>query len=162
MTLERKTPLKRGGELQRRPMGRAGTRPRTKRPRARDTGPTPATTELVLARAGGRCEVCRGTLDGPGGYSKHHRHPRRMGGSRRPELNTAANLVVLCGSGTTGCHGRVESNRVQAYADGLLLHDGQDPAVVPVLLACNVDGWPRMVLLTVDGTYGDPTTDETR
>lgn len=76
-----------------------------------------------------------------------------MGGSKRAELNTPANLIVICGSGTTGCHGRIESNRTEAYADGLLLHDGQDPAAVPVLLACPVDGWPRLLLLAVDGTY---------
>lgn len=161
MTLERKTPLKRGGELARRPLGRAGTRPRMKRPRARDTGPSQATKDIVWERAGGRCEVCRGPLAGPQGFSRHHRHPRRMGGSRRPELNTPANIILICGSGTTGCHGRIESNRTQAYADGLLLHDGQDPAAVPVLLACNVDGWPRLVLLTVDGMYEDPTVGET-
>lgn len=78
---------------------------------------------------------------------------------KAPELNTPANLVVICGSGTTGCHGRVESQRSEAYADGLLLHDGQDPAAVPVLLACPVDGWPRLVLLTVDGGYADPVVD---
>ncbi len=76
-----------------------------------------------------------------------------MGGSRRPELNEAPNLIVICGSGTSGCHGRIESNRTAAYADGLLLHDGQDPASVPVLLACPVDGWPRLLLLATDGTY---------
>ena len=83
-----------------------------------------------------------------------------MGGSRRAELNTPANIVLICGSGTTGCHGEIESQREAAYADGLLLHDGQDPAVVPVLLACPVDGWPRLLLLAVDGTwsYAEDTT----
>lgn len=151
MTLERKTPMRRT------PMPR-GARPRA--PRAKTTGPNQTTRDIVWARAGGACELCRGSLAGPQGFSVHHRLPRRMGGSRRPELNTPANLLVVCGSGTTGCHGRIESNRTQAYADGLLLHDGVDPAAVSVVLA-GPDGWPRRVLLTVDGMYVDPTEGET-
>lgn len=154
MTLERKTPMKRGGELARRPMGRAGTRPRAKRPRARDTGPSQATKDVVWARAGGRCEVCGGSLAGVQGFSRHHRHPRRMGGSRRPELNTPANIILICGSGTTGCHGRIESNRTLAYGEGLLLHDGADPTRVPVLLMCG------LVYLAVDGTYASTVPDK--
>jgi hypothetical protein len=88
------------------------------------------------------------------GFSMHHRHPRRMGGSSRPELNTPANLLLLCGSGTTGCHGRVEGNRTRAYKDGLILHDGADPAGVPVMFNNTaVSAWPQRVWLTVDGTY---------
>lgn len=147
MTLERRTPLPRGGPLKR-------TSSRPKRPR--DTGPSKTTRDIVWARAGGRCELCGEALAGPVGFSVHHRLPRRMGGSRRPELNTPANLLVVCGSGTTGCHGRIESLREQAHTEGLLLHDGQDPATVPVLIACPVDGWPKLVLLAVDGTYTDP------
>lgn len=146
MTLKRKKPLARGGELARRPLGRAGTRPRTKRTR-RNTGPTATVSTIVWQRAGGRCEVCGGSLAGVDGFSKHHRHPRRMGGSTRADLNTPANLVLICGSGTTGCHGRIESNRTIAYGEGLLLHDGADPTAVPVLLACG------LVYLAVDGTY---------
>lgn len=147
MSLERRTPLQRGGQLK-----RTSSKPR----RTRDTGPSKTTRDIVWARAGGRCELCGDALAGPVGFSVHHRLPRRMGGSRRPELNTPANLLVVCGSGTTGCHGRIESHREQAYDEGLLLHDGQDPAAVPVLIACPVDGWPKLVLLTTDGTYADP------
>jgi hypothetical protein len=44
--------------------------------------------------------------------SVHHRRPRMMGGSRNESTYIKpANLIVLCGSGTTGCHGWVESNR---------------------------------------------------
>lgn len=147
MTLERRTPLPRGG-----PLKRTAVKPK----RARDTGPSKTTRDIVWARAGGRCELCGEALAGPVGFSVHHRLPRRMGGSRRPELNTPANLLVVCGSGTTGCHGRIESRREQAYTEGLLLHDGQDPATVPVLIACPIDGWPKLVLLAEDGTYTDP------
>lgn len=45
-----------------------------------------------------------------------------MGGSKRPELHQPANLIVLCGSGTTGCHGWVESHRHQARESGYLIY----------------------------------------
>lgn len=80
--------------------------------------------------------------------SVHHRRPRRMGGTTDPAVNTPANLAILCGSGTTGCHGEIESRRTDAYADGWLLHAGQDPVDVPVRLR----GGP-MIFLTADGGY---------
>ena len=55
-------------------------------------------------------------------FSFHHRKPRGMGGSNSLDINIFPNLIVLCGTGTTGCHGWVEANREQAYKDGLLLH----------------------------------------
>jgi hypothetical protein len=48
--------------------------------------------------------------------------------------NSPANILLLCGSGTEGCHGWVESNRADAYAQGLLLHQGDDPCEMPVTL----------------------------
>lgn len=149
MTLERRTPLARGG-----PLKRTSSRPK----RARDTGPTKTTRELVWARAGGRCELCGGSLAGVVGFSIHHRLPRRMGGTRRPEVNTPANLLLVCGSATSpdGCHQRIESNRTQAYTDGLLLHEGADPATVPTLLTNPArSAWPQLLWLTVDGTYSE-------
>ena len=88
--------------------------------------------EIVKARAGERCERC-GT-NWSEFWSIHHRRPRGMGGSKRAEINSPANLILLCGSGTTGCHGWIESNRAQAYEDGLLVRSGVDPRSVPVRL----------------------------
>lgn len=64
--------------------------------------------------------------------SLHHRIPRGRGGENSPE-----NLILLCGSGTTGCHGWVERNRTAAYGLGYLVETGIDPADVPVTVA----GW---------------------
>lgn len=36
-------------------------------------------------------------------------------------MSTAANGLLLCGTGTTGCHGWVESNRSEARAQGFLV-----------------------------------------
>lgn len=60
-------------------------------------------------------------------YSVHHRLPRGRGGTDR--LST---LALLCGSGTTGCHGQVESRRALAYLDGWLVRTRVDPAAIPV------------------------------
>lgn len=95
----------------------------------RNTGPTLETKRAVIGREGGRCFRCGKPLalwDGvewvpckP--YSIHHRKPRGMGGTRDPEINSSTNLILLCGSGTTGCHGWVESRRATAKNWGLLL-----------------------------------------
>ncbi len=158
VTLERKTPMRRT------PMPRAAARERErekKRIPRRQTGPTATARDIVWARAGGRCEVCAGPLAGALGFSIHHRLPRRMGGSRRPELNTPANLLAVCGSGTTGCHGRIESNRTRAYEDGLLLRADQAPTDVPAMLADpnHPSHWPRLVWLHDDGTITEEPTE---
>lgn len=70
-----------------------------------------------------------------------------MGGDRRPETKTAANGLLLCGSGVTGCHGWVEGNRDEAYELGLLLRRHQIPINEPVTLQCG------RVLLDHEGNY---------
>lgn len=78
--------------------------------RRRDTGPDPETKALLWQRAKGRCEICGHDVNGAP-FSRHHRSPRRMGGSTVAWINDITNLLLLCGTGTTGCHGAVESNR---------------------------------------------------
>lgn len=145
--LERGTGLTQGGTL-----ARSAPAQRPRKPRV-----APEVRDAVLVRSGGRCEVAatadcvaRGrSLESPVGMSQHHRRPGRMGGSKAAGTNEAANLLAICGSGTTGCHGAIESNRTEALAFGWLLHAGQDPAVQPVRLW---DG--RRVLLTATGYVG--------
>lgn len=100
----------------------------------RNTGPTPETRALVMERDGYQCVKCGLPVFGEPGrdYSLQHRTPRGMGGSRDPRLNLPSNLVLLCGSGTTLCHGEVESNRSAARAHGYLVSRPLDPAEVPV------------------------------
>jgi len=93
------------------------------------SGPTPATRQAVAARAGYHCELCYTPITGQA--SVHHRRPRRMGGTRRSDVNESANLMLLCGSGTTGCHGWVESHRKEALADGIILYDRDIPTDHP-------------------------------
>ena len=68
-----------------------------------------------------------------------------MGGTKRPETNGASNGVVLCGSGTTGCHNEVESDRAEYLAMGFLVLQRQDPRSTPILIR------GKWVLLTEDG-----------
>lgn len=82
--------------------------------------------KIVWMRSGGACELCAAaSADG-----MHHRVKRSHGGAW-----TAANLIHLCGSGTTGCHGRVEANPDLARWAGLWLFTGDNPYTTPALLA---------------------------
>ena len=102
--------------------------------------------EVVIERSKGVCEVCGGSLTKWDGMSVHHRKPRKMGGSKDPALWLPSNLLVVCGSGTSGCHGDIEHKRGYAKLNGWLLKSYEDPAVTPVRLFI---GW-RM--LNEDGT----------
>jgi 5-methylcytosine-specific restriction protein A len=88
----------------------------------------PQVRQEVIERAQGRCELCNGPLQP---MSVHHRRPRGMGGTRRDWVNEAGNLLAVCGTGTTGCHGMIESRRADAYDRGWLVRTGMDPTEVP-------------------------------
>jgi hypothetical protein len=100
---------------------------------------------LVLTRSAGKCEIrSPQCLVARHGYrvamlpeherSLHHRRPRGMGGTRRADTHTAANLLLVCGSGVTGCHAYAESHRELAYERGWLVRQGDDPARTPLVL----------------------------
>lgn len=61
---------------------------------------------IRLAHKGSGCRVCREPWD-----SLHHLYPRGQGGDDCYE-----NMVPLCGSGTSGCHGLVEAHDPVARA----------------------------------------------
>lgn len=153
MTLQRRARLARKTRLARTPMKR---RPRRVASQRKPTsGPTTATRALVWERAGGRCELCGRDLHALCAYSVHHRLPRKAGGTTRPWVNGPENLLLACGTGTTGCHGLIESQRASAYGYGWLIREGQQlPHEVSVVLGNPT--WPtrtRLVWLTPDGTY---------
>ena len=102
--------------------------PRTAK-RAKDTGPDAATVAAVMERDGGRCVGCGDPVHGQRGvgYSVHHRKLRSQGGDNR-----LSNLVLLDGSGTTGCHGLAHSEVAQARVSGLLLRSTEHPDQMPV------------------------------
>ncbi|MFI7125918.1 HNH endonuclease [Nonomuraea sp. NPDC050153] len=96
-----------------------------------DSGPTSKVRAQVEARDGNRCVKC-GKSVARDEDSVHHRIPRGRGGT-----NDVENLLLLCGTGTTGDHGWVEGNRAASYKLGYLVETGIEPADVPVLVA----GW---------------------
>lgn len=89
--------------------------------------------QQIRERDAGLCARC-GRPCPPGAGSVHHRRPRGMGGSRDPLTNDPSNLVLLCGSGTTGCHGYLEAFRSESLETGWLLRQGADPRTSPVLV----------------------------
>lgn len=140
--LERKSELRRTPLQRKKPMNRARAVHAQVAKHRRDTGPTRVQRQLVVDRAMGCCEICGRRIfdrdDRPiAEYSIHHRRARGMGGRSGPEINSPANLLLLCGSGVTGCHGYVESHRAEAYTNGWLIRADHNPAHVPVLLEGN-------------------------
>ncbi|MFJ4168340.1 hypothetical protein ACIPY3_02405 [Paenarthrobacter sp. NPDC089714] len=69
-----------------------------------------------------------------------------MGGSRAAATNLAANLVLVCGSATTECHGWIESQPAQATGRGFRISAAADPEKVPYM-----DWTGREWILTNDG-----------
>jgi hypothetical protein len=98
----------------------------------------------IYLRAGSRCECC-GKVAGWDGWSRHHRQPRGMGGTKR-DVHQPSNMLLLCGSGTTGCHGLVESERSWAYECGLLVRRPFEPGRVALLYHAMTHA-PRWVTL---------------
>jgi hypothetical protein len=96
-------------------------------------GVAEATRAIVWERDENRCQWCgrllRRDVDVT---SLQHRRPRGMGGSRRPDANEPQNLVLMCGTGTTECHGHVEKNRLEAFESGFLIRQHDDPLNIPL------------------------------
>lgn len=84
----------------------------------------PKVREAVTERSGGVCERC-GIAPAA---EQHHRRPRGMGSTKRPESNLPGNLLALCAN----CHRWVENNRTKAYCDGLLLGQNETPSLAAV------------------------------
>jgi len=114
--------------------------------RYRPTGPDEATRLLVWDRDHGQCVRCGSALRWTT-WQCHHRRPRALGGSSRPDTNVPANLLALCPS----CHTHVESHRAEALTNGWLVLQLTDPACVAVL----VEHGARWTYLTRDGGLSD-------
>ncbi|PKW15956.1 hypothetical protein [Saccharopolyspora spinosa] len=95
--------------------------------------------DLVAARSGWICEVCGSAT----ATNFHHRKNASQGGLWLP-----SNGLHLCGSGTTGCHGRITQNPADAYRLGWSVPSWQDPRAVTVFVFSH-----GMVLLDDAGRY---------
>lgn len=88
----------------------------------------------MLERDLGRCFWCGIPLSE--GANLHHRLLRSHGTDNSP-----ANLIALCGSGTTGHHGAVHANVAKARQRGHIVPSWDNPADV---LALSWRGWMRL------------------
>lgn len=100
----------------------------------------------VMYRDGNSCRMCGQSAYERMGPSVHHRINRGAGGTTR--VPTLAELVLLCGTGTTGCHGLVSANPKWAYETGWSIRrtSPDDPEEVPL-----TDAWGYQFFLTSDG-----------
>lgn len=99
--------------------------------------------QVVAARSGGRCEICRSSES----LTFSHRKPTSLGGLWAP-----SNGIRACGSGTTGCHGWVEHHPDYAEQAGWRVPSWADPEQTPLWLN-PVLAWAGWVLLDHWGGY---------
>lgn len=99
--------------------------------------------EQLHKRAGSRCEICgRPYCNGRRVDNAHHRRNQSQGG---PDV--LSNLLLLCGSGTSGCHGDVTLHPAWAVKNGYTVHGTETP---PGKVRARLRG--RWVLLGDDGS----------
>jgi len=127
----------------------------------RDTGPTAAVRDLVMKRDGFACVRCgQSTIGRP--HSVQHRKARQSGGTSDPLANSPSNLILLCGTGSTMCHGEVTANLDRHdLAAGYRLESWQDPERESVLYVSEYGSGQNAWLLP-DGelAFDDPYEDE--
>lgn len=112
---------------------------------SRNSDPSKRTRLTVMERDLHSCVRC-GARSHWCGLNIHHRHNRSH---PYKNLNSPANLVTLCGSGDTGCHGWAHANIPEARQVGLVVSGFNDhPERVPLLTKHH--GW---VLLDDKGGY---------
>jgi hypothetical protein len=101
---------------------------------------------MLVVRRDGYCCVACGVYIGDRPFSIQHRVARGQGGT-----NALSNLLTLCGSAVTGCHGRCEQRSREMQARGYWLESWQDPAAEPVMICGEQSG--VTVWLGADGGY---------
>lgn len=77
---------------------------------------SPKVRQTIWERDGYACIIC-------GRYSEqiHHRRPKAKGGTSVAWVGEVPNGIVLCGSGTTGCHGWVHDHPAQSRSRGWII-----------------------------------------
>lgn len=106
---------------------------------------SPKTVTIITNRDRGCCAWCGRPINGERGvdWSVHHRQPRGMGGTKARHANLPSAGVLLHGSGTTGCHGLVETHRGRAIEAGFLVSrlGVQKPSAVAIQHAVHGYCW---------------------
>ena len=108
----------------------------------------------AIARDGQHCRRCGRFIRDDMPYSVHHRLRRSAG--TKAEVDQVANLVLVCGTGTSPhCHSWIHSHPDESFNDGWLIRRGDDlPEKIPLAQASG-----RWFWLTEDGgvIYADTT-----
>lgn len=103
--------------------------------------------ELATLRDKDTCQRCHRAQ----GTNRDHRKNRSQGG-----LTVASNLQLLCGTGTTGCHGWATAHPADAVAEGWAVPGWADPAEWPARRYRRT-AWgvlrPAWVIYRNDGTW---------
>lgn len=113
------------------------------------TGFPPKVRDMILERAGRQGDYVRCERSGIWKPIEliqiHHRIPRGSGGTRRPEVNQAANGIAI----SLEAHAWIENNRLASREEGLLISklSGQQPCNISLKLH---HGW---VMLDNEGGY---------
>ena len=96
------------------------------------SGFTAEAVAIILTRSGGYCEILTEGCTQRANQI-HHRRPRGMGGTKRPESNEAANGLATC----EACHRYCETQaREWARNHGFIVPQGADPASRRVWWRC--------------------------
>lgn len=104
-----------------------------------------AAYNAATLRDGDTCQRCLRNC-GQGVTSRHHRKNRSQGGRTTP-----ANILVLGGTGTTGCHGVITQYPALATAEGFAVPSWADPAQWPVKRYVRTEyGTTRQVWVLLD------------
>lgn len=82
--------------------------------------------KLLTRRSDGRCEICGRHP----ATNAQHRKNRSQGGTW-----DLSNLLHVCGSGTTGCHGKIHARPEASYANGWSVRQAFTPSAVPAWIA---------------------------
>lgn len=90
----------------------------------------------------GRCEIC-----GFQATNAHHRRNKSQGGR-----DVLSNLLMLCGSGTTGHHGDVTMHPEWAARCGYTIRNGEDTTKPVLLYRFDPDRETQLAVLGDDGT----------
>lgn len=80
-------------------------------------------------RSGGACEVQIPKVCTGRGQSMHHRRKRSHAGVWLP-----SNILHVCGDGTRGCHGWIESHPDEANSRGLALRGNESSQFTPAII----------------------------
>jgi len=121
----RRTPLNRTVEMARTAFRTRQPKPPKHRPplNAEGAAQEAVCRALVRARSDRICEVCGSQP----AHNVHHRKNRSQGGTW-----AASNLLDVCGSGTTGCHGRItDDHDGTAHRNGWTCKSFENPATTP-------------------------------